>query len=137
MDTPQERTLVLLKPDAVSRGLVGELLARFEHKGLRIEAMEMRTLDATTADEHYAEHVEKSWYPGLRDFICSGPLVALVLVGDQAIDVVRVMIGATDGRRAASGTIRGDFSLSNQANLVHASDSTGSAARELKLFFGR
>ncbi|NUS72534.1 MAG: nucleoside-diphosphate kinase [Corynebacteriales bacterium] len=135
MNAPEERTLILLKPDAVARGLVGQLIARFEGKGLRIEEMQMRTLDAATADEHYAEHVDKSWYPSLRDFICSGPLVALMLAGDQAIDVVRGMIGATDGRQAAPGTIRGDFSLSNQANLVHASDSAASAARELKLFF--
>jgi nucleoside-diphosphate kinase len=130
-----ERTLVLIKPDGVNRGLVGEILARFERKSLTIEAMEMRVLTGELADEHYAEHVGKGWYPSLRDFITSGPLVAAILRGDQAVDVVRALVGATDGRKASPGTIRGDFSLSNQQNLVHASDSPDSAARELKLFF--
>ena len=130
-----ERTLVLIKPDAVRRGLVGEVLGRFERKGLTVEAMELRTIDAAHADEHYAEHVDQVWYPGLRDFITSGPLVALVLTGDQAVAVVRGLIGATDGRKAAAGTIRGEFSLSNQQNLVHASDSSESAAREIKIWF--
>jgi nucleoside-diphosphate kinase len=130
-----ERTLVLLKPDAVRRGLVGEVLGRFERKGLTIEALELRTLDGETADQHYAEHVEKAWYPPLREFITSGPLIATVLSGDIAIEVVRGLIGATDGRKAAAGTIRGDFSLSNRENLVHASDSVDSAKREIRLFF--
>jgi nucleoside-diphosphate kinase len=130
-----ERTLVLLKPDAVRRGLVGEVLGRFERKGLTIDALELRTLDGEDADRHYAEHVERDFYPPLRAFITSGPLVALVLSGDQAIEVVRTLIGATDGRKAAPGTIRGDLSLSNRENLVHASDSPESAERELKLFF--
>jgi nucleoside-diphosphate kinase len=130
-----ERSLVLIKPDGVRRGLVGEILARFERKGLAIEALELRTLDVAAADEHYAEHVAKDWYPPLRAFITSGPLVALVLSGDQAIEVVRGLIGVTDGRKAAPGTIRGDLSLSNRENLVHASDSPESAAREIKLFF--
>jgi nucleoside-diphosphate kinase len=130
-----ERTLVLIKPDGVRRGLVGEILARFERKGLTIDAMERRTLDVAAADEHYAEHVSKAWYPPLRDFVTSGPLVALVLSGVEAIEVVRALNGATDGRKAAPGTIRGDFSLSNRENLVHASDSPESAAREIKHFF--
>jgi nucleoside-diphosphate kinase len=130
-----ERTLVLIKPDGVRRGLVGEILGRFERKGLAVEALELRMLSAEFADEHYAEHVGKDWYPPLRAFITSGPLVAVVLSGDQAIEVVRGLIGATDGRKAAPGTIRGDLSLSNRENLVHASDSPESAARELKLFF--
>lgn len=130
-----ERTLVLIKPDAVRRGLVGEVLGRFERKGLVIEAMTLRTVDAATADEHYADHLEQAWYPPLRDFITSGPLVALILSGDQAISVVRTLIGATDGRKAAGGTIRGDFSLSNRENLAHASDSPESAARETKIWF--
>lgn len=130
-----ERSLVLIKPDGVRRGLVGEILARFERKGLAIEALELRSLDVATADEHYAEHVAKDWYPPLQAFITSGPLVALVLSGDQAIEVVRGLIGVTDGRKAAPGTIRGDLSLSNRENLVHASDSPESAAREIKLFF--
>jgi nucleoside-diphosphate kinase len=130
-----ERTLVLLKPDAVRRGLVGEILGRFERKGLTLEALELRTLDGETADRHYAEHVERDFYPPLRAFVTSGPLVALVLSGDQAIEVVRGLIGVTDGRKAAPGTIRGDLSLSNRENLVHASDSPESAKRELDLFF--
>jgi nucleoside-diphosphate kinase len=130
-----ERTLVLVKPDGVRRGLVGEILGRFERKGLAVEALELRSLSAEFADEHYAEHVGKEWYPPLRAFITSGPLVAVVLSGDQAIEVVRGLIGATDGRKAAPGTIRGDLSLSNRENLVHASDSPESAVRELKLFF--
>jgi nucleoside-diphosphate kinase len=130
-----ERTLVLLKPDAVRRGLVGEILGRFERKGLVIEALELRTLDGDTADQHYGEHVEKTWYPPLREFITSGPLIAAVLSGDTAIEVVRGLIGSTDGRKAAGGTIRGDLSLSNRENLVHASDSADSAVREIKLFF--
>lgn len=130
-----ERTLVLLKPDAVRRGLVGQILARFEAKGLSIVAMEHRSIDARMADAHYAEHVEQPWYPPLREFAVSGPLVALVLEGDEAISVVRALNGATDGRAAAPGTIRGDFSLSNRENLVHASDSTESAAREMALWF--
>ena len=130
-----ERTLVLVKPDAVRRGLVGEVLTRFERKGLRIVSMDQRTIDGELADRHYAEHVDQPWYPPLRDFITSGPLVAIVVEGDQAIAVVRAINGATDGRAAAAGTIRGDLSLSNRENLVHASDSPGSAAREIEIFF--
>jgi nucleoside-diphosphate kinase len=130
-----ERTLVLIKPDAVRRGLVGELLGRFERKGLAIEAMVLRTMDAELADTHYAEHVTRDFYPPLKTFMTSGPLVALILSGDQAIDVVRALVGATDGRKAAAGTIRGDLSLSNRENLVHASDSSDSAKREIALWF--
>jgi nucleoside-diphosphate kinase len=130
-----ERTLVLVKPDAVRRGLVGEVLTRFERKGLRIVSMDQRTIDGELADRHYAEHVERDFYPPLREFITSGPLVAMVLEGDQAIAVVRAINGATDGRAAAAGTIRGDLSLSNRENLVHASDSPESAAREIEIFF--
>jgi nucleoside-diphosphate kinase len=130
-----ERTLVLIKPDGVRRGLVGEILGRFERKCLTIEAMELRTLGGDFADQHYAEHVGKDWYAELRTFITSGPLVALVLSGDQAVDVVRTVVGVTDGRKASPGTIRGDFSLSNRENLVHASDSPESAKREISLWF--
>jgi nucleoside-diphosphate kinase len=130
-----QNTLVLVKPDGVRRGLVGQILARFEAKGFKIEAMALRTIDKQLADQHYAEHVEKGWYPELREFITSGPLISLVLSGDQAIDVVRQIVGATDGRKAAPGTVRGDYSLSNQENLIHASDSEESAARELALWF--
>jgi nucleoside-diphosphate kinase len=130
-----QRTLVLLKPDAVRRGLVGEILGRFEAKGLRIVAMDLRRIDAAMADRHYAEHVERDFYPPLREFVTSGPLVALVLEGDEAVEVVRAINGATDGRKAAPGTIRGDLSLSNRENLVHGSDGPESAAREIALWF--
>ncbi len=132
---PPQRTLVLLKPDAVRRGLVGEILRRYESKGLTIVAMDQRTIDGDLADVHYAEHVERDFYPPLREFVTSGPLVALVLEGDSAIEVVRGINGATDGRKAAPGTIRGDYSLSNRENLVHGSDSPESAEREIKIFF--
>jgi nucleoside-diphosphate kinase len=135
VSSPIERSLVLLKPDAVRRGLLGEILGRFERKGLVVEALELRTMDAALADQHYADHVEKAFYPPLKQFMTSGPLVALVLSGDEVIEVVRAMIGSTDGRKAAAGTIRGDFSLSNRENLVHASDSPQSAERELALWF--
>src|SRR5262245_39200264 len=130
-----QRTLVLLKPDAVRRGLVGQVLSRFESKGLTIIAMDQRTITGEDADRHYAEHVERDFYPPLRTFITSGPLVAAVLEGDEAVEVVRVLNGATDGRKAAPGTIRGDWSLSNRENLVHGSDSPESAAREISLWF--
>ena len=130
-----ERTLVILKPDAVRRGLVGEILSRFEAKGLSIVAMEHRTIDGALADEHYAEHVERDFYPPLRAFVTSGPMVSLVLEGDEAVDVVRALNGATDGRKAAPGTIRGDLSLSNRENLVHGSDSPESAKREMAIWF--
>jgi nucleoside-diphosphate kinase len=130
-----ERTLVLIKPDAVSRGLVGEILTRFERKGLTIDALERRTMDAALADEHYAEHVSKPFYPPLKEFMTGGPLIAAILSGDQAIEVVRALVGATDGRKAAAGTFRGDLSLSNRENLVHASDSPDSAKREIALWF--
>lgn len=130
-----ERTLVLIKPDAVRRGLIGEIIGRFERKGLAIEAMRLRTMDGELADEHYQEHLDKAFYPGLRSFMTGGPLVSLVVAGDQAIEVVRGLTGATDGRRAVPGTIRGDLSLSNSENIVHASDSPDSAKREIALWF--
>jgi len=133
--TDTSRTLVLLKPDAVRRGLVGTILARLEAKGLTIAAMELRRIDAALADRHYAEHVAKDWYPQLRDYITGGPLVALVVEGPTAVQVVRLMVGATDAAQAAPGTIRGDLALSNQQNLVHASDCDESAAREMSLWF--
>ncbi len=130
-----ERTLVLIKPDAVKRGLIGEIVSRLERKGLTFDALTLRAMDAELADAHYAEHVEKAFYPPLKDFMTSGPLVAAIVRGDQAVSVVRALVGATDGRVAAAGTIRGDLSLSNRENLVHASDSTESAEREIKLWF--
>lgn len=130
-----QRTLVLLKPDAVRRGLVGQILGRFEAKGLSLVEMQLRTITGEQADQHYAEHVERDFYPPLRAFITSGPLVALVVEGEEAIPVVRTLIGPTDGRQAPAGTIRGDLSLSNRENLVHASDSPESAAREIGIWF--
>ena len=130
-----QRTLVLLNPDTVRRGLVGEVLSRFEAKGLSLVALELRTIDAALADRHYAEHVERDFYPPLRDFVTSGPLLAAILEGDEAVEVVRAINGATDGRKAAPGTIRGDLSLSNRENLVHGSDSAESAEREIAIWF--
>ena len=130
-----ERSLVLIKPDGVARGLVGSVLARYEAKGLKLAALELRTVDATLADQHYAEHLERSFYPELRAFITSGPLVALVLEGERAIEAVRALNGATDGVKAAPGTVRGDLCLSGSENIVHASDSTDAAAREIALWF--
>jgi nucleoside-diphosphate kinase len=130
-----QRTLVLLKPDTVRRGLVGNVLSRFEAKGLSIVTLQMRMVDRELADRHYAEHVDKAFYPPLRDFVTSGPMVAAILEGDEAVDVVRALNGATDGRAAAPGTIRGDLSLSNRENLVHGSDSPESAEREIAIWF--
>jgi len=130
-----ERTLVLLKPDAVRHGLVGTVIGRYEAKGLALAALELRRIDAAMADRHYADHVEQPWYPPLREFITSGPLVAMVIEGPAAIEVVRAMNGATNAAVAAPGTIRGDLALSNRENLVHASDSPESAEKELGLWF--
>jgi nucleoside-diphosphate kinase len=130
-----ERTLVLVKPDGVRRGLVGEVLSRIERKGLRIVAMDMRTLDRDAAGAHYTEHAEKPFYGSLVDFITSSPLVALVVEGPRAIEAFRALAGATDPVRAAPGTIRGDYALEVQENIVHGSDSPDSAEREIKIFF--
>ncbi len=130
-----ERTLVLIKPDAVSRGLTGRILTRYEEKGLRIVALEQRVIDRDLAARHYAEHVGRPYYPGLEDFIVSGPLVSLVLEGERAIAAVRSLNGATDGVEAVPGSIRGDFGTSKSLNLVHASDSPESAQREIGIWF--
>jgi len=130
-----QRTLVLVKPDGVQRALVGQIVARYEAKGLRVVALQMRCIDAAFAGRHYAEHVGRPYYPGLEAYITSGPLVAMVLEGERAIEAVRTMNGATDAVAAAAGTIRGDLALSKQQNLVHASDSEESAAREVALWF--
>jgi nucleoside-diphosphate kinase len=130
-----ERTLVLVKPDGVRRGLIGEVLARIERKGLRIVAMDLRTLDIAAARMHYAEHDGKPFFSSLVDFITSGPLVALVAEGPRAIEAFRALAGATDPVRASPGTIRGDYSLIVQSNIVHGSDGPDSAAREIKIFF--
>ena len=130
-----ERTLVLVKPDAVRRGLVGEVLRRIERKGLQIVAMDLRTLDVGTATTHYAEHTGKPFFDPLVEFITSGPLVAVVAEGPRAIEAFRALAGATDPVRALPGTIRGDYSLIVQSNIVHGSDGPDSADREIKIFF--
>jgi nucleoside-diphosphate kinase len=130
-----ERTLVLVKPDGVRRGLVGEVLARCERKGLTVVALQLRTLDRATAEIHYGEHVDKPFFAGLVDFITSGPLVAAVLEGPRAVQAFRQLAGATDPLNAATGSLRGDFGLEVQTNVVHGSDSPESAKREIGLFF--
>ena len=130
-----ERTLVLIKPDGVARGLVGEVLGRIERKGYRIVALEQRTLEASIAEEHYGEHKGKPFFEDLVAFITSGPLVAAVIEGPDAILSWRSMMGATNPANAAPGTIRGDLATEMQNNVTHGSDSTESAAREVALFF--
>ena len=130
-----ERTLVLVKPDGVRRGLVGEVLSRMERKGLRIVAMDLRVIDSGTAEQHYAEHTSKPFFGSLVEFITSGPLVAIVAEGPRAIEAFRALAGATDPVRAAPGTIRGDCALEVQENIVHGSDGPDSAEREIKIFF--
>lgn len=132
-----QRTLVLLKPDAVQRRLMGDIISRFETKGLNIVAMKMLRVTPELAKKHYAEHVDKPFYPSLEEFITSAPIVALAIDGLEVIRVVREMLGATNGLNAASGTIRGDFSSSRQMNLVHASDGEDAATRELDLYFDK
>lgn len=130
------RTLVLLKPDAVERGLIGAILGRFEQKGLRVVAMELRTLDKATLERHYEEHVGKGFYADLVAFMSRGPVVALALEGpEDTWEIVRTMMGATNPAKSAPGTIRGDFGTLFTENLVHGSDSAESAARELGIFF--
>ena len=130
-----ERTLVLIKPDGVRRGLAGEVLSRIERKGLQIVAMDMRVVGKDLAETHYAEHAEKPFYGSLVEFITSGPLVAMVVEGPRAIEAFRALAGATDPVKATPGTIRGDYALEVQDNIVHGSDSPDSAGREIKIFF--
>ncbi len=130
-----ERSLVLVKPDGVRRALIGEVISRIEAKGLRLVALQLRELDRETAAQHYAEHQGKPFFGDLIEFITGGPLVALVIEGPRAIAAFRALAGATDPVAAGVGTIRGDFALEVQNNIVHGSDSTESAAREVKLFF--
>ncbi|MEB3816739.1 MAG: nucleoside-diphosphate kinase [Desulfurococcales archaeon] len=130
-----EKTLVLVKPDGVKRGLVGEIISRFERKGLKLRALKMLWMTREQAMEFYSVHKDKPFFEDLVKFITSGPIVAMVLEGDSAIDVVRLMIGATDGRKAQPGTIRGDYALSIQENVVHASDSKESFEREFRVVF--
>jgi nucleoside-diphosphate kinase len=134
--TNVERTLVLIKPDGVERGLVGEVISRIERKGLRLVALELRVVEAAVAQEHYAEHAGKGFYDSLLEFITGGPLVGLVAEGPRAIAAFRQLAGGTDPvEKAATGSIRGDFGLETQFNLVHGSDSPESAAREIGLWF--
>ena len=135
--SPQDgsQTLVILKPDAVERALTGQILDRYLTKGLRLAALELRHVDQDLAAAHYAEHEGRDYYPTLIEFITSGPVVALVLEGERAIEIVRLMNGATDSATAAPGTIRGDFSIFYQRNIVHASDSPETAAHEIGLWF--
>jgi len=131
-----EKTLVLIKPDAVHRGLAGEILARFEKRRLELREARLLTVERSLAEEHYAEHAEKPFYGELVSFITSGPTLALVLEGEGAIAVVRTTMGATNPADAGPGTIRGDLALSMPDNLVHGSDSPESAGREIALWFG-
>ena len=130
-----DRTLILVKPDAFARGLTGEIIGRFERKGLRIVALKHMTLEREKAEEHYAEHREKPFFGDLVEFITGGPLVAMVLEGYEAVTAARQVIGATNPLEASPGSIRGDCALEVQTNLVHGSDSRESAERETKIFF--
>lgn len=130
-----ERTLVLVKPDGVARGLIGEVVKRIETKGFKIAAMELRILDEATAKAHYAEHEEKPFFSSLVSFITSAPLLAMVIEGESAISTWRSMMGATNPATAQPGTIRGDLATETQNNVTHGSDSAESAAREIALFF--
>jgi nucleoside-diphosphate kinase len=130
-----ERTLVLLKPDCVERRLMGRVISRFEEKGLNIIGAKMLRVSPALAKQHYAEHVAKPFYPGLEKFITASPILALVVEGLEVIRVIREMLGATSGLKAAPGTIRGDYSSSRQMNLVHASDGPDAAQREINLYF--
>ncbi len=130
-----DRTLILVKPDAFARGLTGEVIARFERKGLRIAALKWMEVDRDLAEQHYAEHSERPFFGELVNFITGGPLVAMVLEGHEAVKASRQLIGATNPLEAATGSIRGDYALEVQTNLVHGSDSAESSAREIGLFF--
>jgi nucleoside-diphosphate kinase len=130
-----ERTLILIKPDGVRRGVIGDVISRIERKGLRLVALELRTLDAGTAQLHYAEHAGKPFFESVVEFLSSGSLVALVAEGERAIEAFRALAGATDPVKAVPGTIRGDYALEVGENIVHGSDSPESAEREIKIFF--
>ena len=131
-----DKTLILVKPDAFARNLTGEIIARFERKGLRISALKHMTMDVPLAEQHYAEHEGKPFFGELVSFITSGPLVAMVLEGESAVAAARQVIGATNPLEASPGSIRGDFAIEVGTNMVHGSDSSESAEREAKLFFG-
>lgn len=136
VDMAVENTFIMVKPDGVARGLVGEIVSRFERKGLHLEQIRSLTIDEALARRHYFEHVEKPFFPELLEFITSGPVIAMEWSGEAAVSVCRDLMGATDPKQAAPGTIRGDFGLIVTNNLVHGSDSPESAARELAIFFG-
>ncbi len=131
----RERTLILIKPDAINRGLAGEIISRFEKKGLKIVGMKMMKMSEEKAREHYSHHVGKPFYPDLEKFMTSMPIIALVVEGRNAVDVVRRIVGSTNGREAEPGSIRGDYSMSVSKNLIHASDSKENAEKEIKRFF--
>ncbi|MET1101390.1 MAG: nucleoside-diphosphate kinase [Pyrodictiaceae archaeon] len=133
----REITFVMVKPDGVKRGLVGEIISRFERKGLRLKALKMKWLTREEAEKLYEEHRGKHFFNDLIDFVTSGPVVAMLLEGDNAVSVVRIMIGPTDGREAPPGTIRGDYSLSKQENVIHASDSPEKVWKEASVFFSK
>ena len=131
-----ERTLVLLKPDAVQRGLVGKIIGRLEDRGLKIAGLKLMRMDMPLARRHYAEHVEKPFFPGMAEFMTSRPIVAMAIEGENAAEIVRKTMGATNPRDAAPGTVRGDWAVDIGKNLIHGSDSPESAVRELEIFFG-
>jgi nucleoside-diphosphate kinase len=133
---PSERTLILIKPDAIERRLAGQLIVRLENKGLAIVGMKMLQVTPELSRKHYAEHVNKPFYPLLEQFITSGPVIAIVAQGPDAVAVVRAMMGPTNGRQAPPGTIRGDYGMSRQMNLMHGSDSAEAARREIEIYFG-
>ncbi len=130
-----QRTLILIKPDALQRRLAGRILTRFEERGLKIVGLKLIQVTPELSQKHYAEHVNKPFYPLLESFITSGPVIAMVAEGPEAVSVVRAMMGSTNGRESAPGTIRGDYGLSRQMNLVHGSDGVEAAAREIELYF--
>lgn len=131
----EEQTLIIFKPDALHRGLLGEIVHRFERKGLKIVAMKMMTLHDALVEEHYAHHKDKPFFPSIKKFMQSAPVVVVVLSGINAISAVRLLVGPTKGHEAPAGTIRGDFSINGQSNIVHASDSSDSAKKEIARFF--
>ena len=131
-----ERTLVLLKPDAVQRGLVGKIIGRLEDRGLKIAGLKLMRMDMPLARRHYAEHVEKPFFPSVAEFMTSRPIVAMAIEGENAAEIVRKTMGATNPRDAAPGTVRGDWAVDIGKNLIHGSDSPESAVRELEIFFG-
>ncbi|RAP35827.1 nucleoside-diphosphate kinase [Candidatus Marinamargulisbacteria bacterium SCGC AAA071-K20] len=130
-----EKTFIFIKPDGVERGLVGEVLRRFEQRGLTISELKKMTVSGDLSDKHYAEHIEKPFYAGLKEYVTSGPVVAAIIEGENSVKAVREMCGATNPIESAPGTIRGDFGLTLDANIIHSSDGTESAAREISNFF--